>query len=139
MSQIAQKFQLNLEMIKRCREQVGLSQAEVETKIDSISSIESGKKRPTYKQLDTLADLYQVPRWVFITDELLQEYQYMEKPAFRKFKDVEIFQDAKIRKLIARVEQYRDLLIDNEKILKNLLYKIWFFRYCKYDVHVTNL
>lgn len=80
MTQIAQNFQLNLEILKRCREQVGLSQAEVETKIGSISSIESGKKRPTYKQLDTLADLYQV----FITDELPQEYQYMEKPAFRK-------------------------------------------------------
>ena len=84
MSQIAQKFQLNLEIIRRCREQAGLSQAEVKTKIGSISFIESGKKRPTYKQLDILADLYQVPRWVFITDELPQEYQYMEKPAFRK-------------------------------------------------------
>ena len=70
MGKIAGKFKLNVDILKRCREQMNLSQDDVKKKISSINSIESGVKRPTYKQLDTLSDLYQVPRWVFIASWL---------------------------------------------------------------------
>ena len=112
MAQISRDFQLNLNLLKACREQMGLSEKQVKQTVNSISSIESGDKRPTYKQLDDLADLYQVPRWVFIADTLPEEYQYQNTPAFRKFKGTLVFEDAKVRRLIARVESYRDLLIE---------------------------
>ncbi len=63
-------------------------------------------------QLDTLADVYQVPRWVLLTDELPAEYRYANKPSFRKFKGSKEFDDYKVRQVINRVEQYRDLFIE---------------------------
>ncbi len=123
MAQIASNFNLNLRTLTRCREQMGLSldKAREETKIGTISEIESGAKRPTYNQLDKLANLYKVPRWVFITDKLPSEYLYTNKPSFRRFKDSEVFKDYKVRQLITQVEQYRDLFIELHDDLEDSL------------------
>jgi len=112
MQQLDQKFYLNLSILVECRKQIGLTQQQVKKKVGSIALIESGTKRPTYKQLDTLADLYQVPRWVFISKSLPKEYQYKNSPVFRKFKDFTTFDDAKIRQLVTKVQQYRELFIE---------------------------
>lgn len=112
MAKIAEHFQLNLNILKQCREQIGMAQELVKEKIKSIAAIESGEKRPTYRQLDTLSDLYKVPRWVFIADELPEEYQYTNKPAFRKFKNSAVFENYKVRQVVNQVEQYRDLFIE---------------------------
>ena len=112
MGQISETITLNLQTLKTCRTQIGMTLEQVAQKINSITAIESGKKRPTYKQLDTLATLYQVPRWVFISDELPEEYQYTQKPLFRKFKNAAELEDFKVRQIIVKVEQYRDLFIE---------------------------
>lgn len=77
-------FQVNIQILKKCREQMGLSQADVRKKIQKISEIENAHKEPTPKQLTTLAELYQVPRWVFIENQLPPEYQYEKMPTFYK-------------------------------------------------------
>ena len=87
MTQIASHFDLNLDLLKQCREQIGLTLTEVKEKVASIEKIEDGNKRPTYKQLDTLADLYQVPEWVFIVEKLPERYCYSQSPSFRSFKN----------------------------------------------------
>ena len=57
-------------------------------KVPKIEKIESGEQKPTFKQLDTLADLYSVPRWVFISEQLPGKYQFNKSvPAFRQFAD----------------------------------------------------
>ena len=121
MAQIASNFNLNLSTLTRCREQMGLSLDVVGDKIGTISKIESGSKRPTYNQLDILADLYKVPRWVFIADELPSEYLYTNKPSFRRFKDSEVFKDYKVRQVITQVERYRDLFIELHDDLEDSL------------------
>ena len=112
MGKISEKLSLNRDILKQCREQLDLSIETVESKVSSIAKIENGSHLPTYKQLDTLADFYEVPHWVFISDTLPEEYRYDLKPAFRAFRNVEIFTDSKIRKLITKVETYRDLLLE---------------------------
>lgn len=121
MGQIAPHFKLNHTILRECREQMGLTPEQVRKKIKSITAIESGEKRPTYNQLDQLADLYQVPRWVFIADNLPEEYRYTNRPSFRKFKHSTVFDDSKIRRLITVVEQYRDLFIELRKDLDDSL------------------
>ncbi len=111
MGRIAEHFLLNRSALKQCCEQMALSLEEVKKKIPSIEKIESGEKRPTYIQLSKLADLYLVPRWVFLVDQLPEEYAYSKKPSFRKFADSPLFDNSKVRKLVARVENYRDLFL----------------------------
>ncbi len=111
MSKISAEL-FNPNVLKQCREQLGISLDEAKKKVSTVDKLEEGSKFPTFKQLDTLATLYQVPRWVFITKELPQEYQYKQHPVFRRFKDAPAFQDVKVKKLVAVVEQYRDLFIE---------------------------
>lgn len=106
---------INLEILVHCREQIGLSLIEVTKKIPKISSIEAGELKPTYTQLDTLADLYRVPRWVFISDKLPEQFKFQKKiPAFRKFasNNSELFNNHKIRSIIARIDKHRELILD---------------------------
>ena len=106
---------INTIVLKQCREQLGLTISEVEKKIKKIYQIENGEVNPTFKQIDILSALYNVPRWVFISDSLPKEYQFDEAiPAFRQFSQIhsDLFDDAKVRRLIAKVEQLRDLMID---------------------------
>ena len=105
---------INTEILIQCREQIGLELFEVAKKIPKIEKIENDEHKPTYKQLYTLAYLYKVPRWVFISEELPPKYQFNKSvPAFRQFSDnnPEIFSDHRIRNLTAKIEQYRNLIL----------------------------
>jgi len=109
---------VNLQILIKCREQMGYNLYEIEKKVKSIAAIEKGNKAPTFKQLDTLADLYNVPRWVFISDDLPQKYCFdISIPAFRQFSEKrgDIFIQAKVRCLVAKVERFRDLVIELRK------------------------
>jgi Zn-dependent peptidase ImmA (M78 family) len=106
---------INNEIIRQCREQMGLGILDVQKKVPQISQIEEGNGFPTFKQLDVLSELYRVPRWVFISSEIPKEYRISSAVQdFRKLSDsnVEIFSDAKIRTLTAKVERFRELIID---------------------------
>jgi len=94
---------------------MALEIANVKRKIALIDAIEAGEKYPTFKQLDTLADMYKVPRWVFISDKLPEKYDFTKSvPAFRQFADREStdFSDPKIRGVLAKVRHLRDLIIE---------------------------
>ncbi len=107
--------QINTRILRQCREQVGLNLSEVQKKVGKIPEIENGELKPTFKQLDTLSSLYGVPRWVFISDELPEEYQFDKAiPAFRQFarQKPEQFDDPKLRRLTAKVERLRELLLE---------------------------
>jgi Zn-dependent peptidase ImmA (M78 family) len=106
---------VNIEILKQCRKQIGLDLSDVERKVKKIADIEDGRLKPTFNQLDVLARLYGVPRWVFIADKLPDEYRFEKSiPAFRKFvhDDEPIFSYSKIRNLVAKIERYRDLIIE---------------------------
>ena len=112
MGRINKDIPFNLNILKQCREQLGFSIDSVKKKVPLIDKIEDEGKRPTYKQLDTLAELYEVPRWVFISTTLPAEYSYQQKPAFRTLSTSSVFDDTRVRKLTARIEHYRDLLLE---------------------------
>lgn len=78
---------INVQILQECRKQMGLPIDVVSKKVPSIAKIESGEKPPTFRQLDTLAHLYSVPRWVFISEELPEKYRFAEMipPSFRQF------------------------------------------------------
>lgn len=106
---------INPAILRQCREQMALNVDSVKKKVSLIESIEAGVKLPTYKQLDTLADLYKVPRWVFISEELPPEYDFVESvPAFRQFtrQTEEVFSDPKVRGLVAQVGRLRELALE---------------------------
>lgn len=106
---------INVAILLRCRKQMALDVEEVKKRVGSIESIESGAKYPTYKQLDILAHLYKVPRWVFISEELPSEYNFVENvPAFRQFSEqtTGVFSDSKVRGLVAQVGRLRELVIE---------------------------
>ncbi|MEM7183118.1 MAG: ImmA/IrrE family metallo-endopeptidase [Spirochaetota bacterium] len=106
---------INLEILIHCRKQIGLDMAEVKKKVPKILSIELGEVKPTFKQADILAELYKVPRWVFISKSLPEKFQLQKTtPSFRKFiaDESKVFQDPKIRSVIARIERHRELVIE---------------------------
>ena len=106
---------INKDILRQSREQIGLSLSVVAKKVAKISDMEKGDKKPTFKQLDTLANLYKLPRWVFISDQLPEKYQFDKAiPAFRKFSDsnADVFSDHKVRSVIARVEGFRELILE---------------------------
>lgn len=62
--------------------------------------------------------MYNVPRWVFVSDQLPSEYNYVKSvPAFRQFaeQDKEAFSDPKVRSVTAQVKQLRELVIEQRK------------------------
>ncbi|MCI5130051.1 MAG: XRE family transcriptional regulator [Candidatus Electrothrix sp. EH2] len=106
---------INKNILRQCRRQIGLPISEVKKKVAKIAEIEQGEHKPTFKQLDTLAQLYNVPRWVFISDHLPEEYQFAQKiPAFRQFakNNTDVFSDSKVRALTAKVEGFRRLILE---------------------------
>ena len=112
---VARVDYINPAILRQCREQMALNVESVKKKVSLIEDIEDGVKLPTYKQLDTLADLYKVPRWVFISEELPPEYDFVESvPAFRQFtrQTEEVFSDPKVRGLVAQVGRLRELVIE---------------------------
>lgn len=109
---------INVEILRQCREQMALSIEDVKKKGISIEDIESRKRCPTFRQLDILAEMYNVPRWVFISDQLPSEYNYVKSvPAFRQFAEQaeEAFSDPKVRGVAAQVKQLRELVIELRK------------------------
>ncbi len=107
--------EVNTLVLKECREQAGFDLSDVKKKVSKIDEIEEGITKPTFKQLDTLSGLYEVPRWVFISQEIPAEFQFEESmPAFRQFtkNNSEIFNNPKLRKITARVEKYRELILN---------------------------
>ena len=72
--------------MKQCREQMALHIEEAK-KNSSIEKIEVGEKPPTYKQLRTIADYYNVPDWVFICDESPNNFNSKRTPLFVPYKD----------------------------------------------------
>ena len=108
---------VNSEVLRKCREQIGLSLSDVEKKVKKIGSIEQKKWKPTFKQLNTLAELYKVPRWVFTSESLPEQYQFNKNFSFRKFADdyEEIFSHTEIRRVTAMVERFRNLVLELRK------------------------
>ncbi len=106
---------INKDILRQCRVQVGMDLFEAEKKIRKIAGIEQGTQKPTFKQLETLAKLYRVPRWVFIAESLPEEYQFARAvPAFRQFanSNTEAFDDSKVRGLVAKVERFRSFILE---------------------------
>lgn len=106
---------INKDILRQCREQIGLSLSEAAKKVVKIAVIEQGDQKPTFKQLDILAELYKVPRWVFISDHLPEKYQLDKSiPAFRRLTDsnADVFSDYKVRSLTTRVERFRNMIIE---------------------------
>ena len=105
---------VNPEVLRKCREQMGLSLPDVEKKVPKIAAIEQEEWEPTFKQLNTLAELYKVPRWVFTSESLPEQYQFNRNFSFRKFTDdyEEIFSHPEIRRVTAMVERFRNLILE---------------------------
>ncbi len=113
-----ENININVAILRQCREQMALSIEDVKKKGISIEDIELGKRWPTFRQLDILAEMYNVPRWVFISDQLPSEYNYVKSvPAFRQFAEQagESFSNPKVRSVTAQVKQLRELVIELRK------------------------
>ena len=104
----------NHKVLRECREQLALSVDKVKKTVAPIEAIEAGDKKPTIRQLSDLADIYGVPRWVFIAETLPIEYQFNRTPAFRKFseKQSSAFSDRSVRLLTAKVGQLREMVVE---------------------------
>ena len=106
---------INKDILRQSREQIGLSLSIAAKKVAKIAVIEQGDQKPTFKQLDTLAELYKVPRWVFISDHLPEKYQFDKAiPAFRQLanSNADVFSDHNVRSLTARVDRFRKMIIE---------------------------
>ena len=104
--------EINLVVLRQCREQIGLSVEEVRKKFPRIDKFESGEAKPTYKQLSDMAELYVVPQWVFLKSELPDEYKLETNSAFRKLVRTSEFEPYQIRRLLTKIECFRELIID---------------------------
>ncbi len=109
---------VNVAILRQCREQMALGLEEVKKRVRAIEAIEAGEKSPTFKQLSILAEMYNVPRWIFISEQLPSEYNFVKSmPAFRQFVEQtgEAFSDPKVRSVVAQVQQLRELVIELRK------------------------
>lgn len=111
-NKISSDFTLNLDTLKMCREQLSLTIEDVLKKVPNYRNIESGKKRPTYRQLDVLSSLYHVPRWIFTVEEMPNEYKFFSTQTYKEFKNNSTFGTPEIKKLIKKVLMYRDFIIE---------------------------
>lgn len=103
---------INLDILRQCREQIGLSVEDAERKMPHIKKIETGEAKPTYKQFDELSDVYLIPQWVFFQPELPQEYKLNSNATFRKLSHTQQSDTYQTRRLLIRVEHLRELIID---------------------------
>lgn len=109
---MSSRVDVNSEIVRQCREQIGMSLEDACKKVSSIEKIEKGEEKPTFKQLDTLSSLYNVPRWVFIAEELPEAHRFDKMPAFRKFKQGAVFNERGVRSVLVCAEQLRDLMLE---------------------------
>ena len=104
---------INPQILRQCREQIGLSieQAEKKADINKLASIEAGEKYPTIKQIENLAKRYHVPTWVFLEKELPAKYRFDNFASYRKFRNnpISVYE---VRSVIANVERFRELLLE---------------------------
>ncbi len=104
---------INPAMLRQCREQIGLNFEEAQKKIKILDKLENGELQPTFKQLASLSSLYHVPQWVFLKQELPEQYRFKDSmPAFRKFNSRPIFSDHKVRVITANVARFRKLILE---------------------------
>ena len=103
---------INLDTLRQCREQIGMGVEDVKKKVARIDKFESGAAKPTFKQIADLSELYLVPQWVFLSAELPEEYKLDSNPAFRTLARNSQFAHYSIRRLLAKVERLRELIID---------------------------
>ena len=112
---VAKVENINTNILRQCRQQMGLSIADVIKNLSKIEEFEEGERKPTFNQLNILSELYNVPRWVFISDSLPEQYHYSKAvPAFRQFstESADLFGAPKVRSLTTRVEQFRNLILE---------------------------
>ncbi len=104
---------INPQILRQCREQIGLSieQAEKKAGLRTLAGIEAGEKYPTIKQIEKLAKRYHVPAWVFLRRELPAKYRFENFASYRKFRNSPI-SGYEIRSVIANVERFRELLLE---------------------------
>ena len=101
------------DVLRACREQMGLEIEDVLKKAPKIAEIEKGTHPPTFKCLAELSELYCVPDWVFISEEIPKEFRLEEIPAFRQFvkRGKGVF-DHKARTLVVKTKQLRELILE---------------------------
>lgn len=113
---------VNSEMLRVCREQVALRLDGEEMKnFRWVGAAEEGQKKPTFKQLENLANLYGVPSWVFISESLPEEYQFSKAmPEFRRFADSDAKEvdTYKVRVISAKVARLRNLILELREDMK---------------------
>ena len=80
----------------------------------TLDKVEQGERNPTFKQLRTLSKLYNVPRWVFLRENLPDQYNFSQHmPAFRQFANSSpVFSQYKVRYITASVERLREFILD---------------------------
>lgn len=103
--------------VKACREQIGMPLERVERVVPKIREVERGERDLTFRQLDLLAELYHVPRWVFLEDEIPEAFDYNKTiPGFRKAKEHPMNTDpitaSKVNTIMARLDTLRSLIIE---------------------------
>ena len=72
---------VNRDILRKCRLNMALSLSEVNKKVEGIRGFEGRFEKDRWVKLpidliDKLADLYEVPRWVFLEKKLPKEYDY---------------------------------------------------------------
>ncbi len=106
---------INPSILIECRKQLNIPidlVAKKNPKIPKIAAIEDKKAFPTYKQLSSLAKLYEVPAWVFIKEELPARFKFNSFPEFRKFSSLDSFSNFKVRKILITLERRRELFLE---------------------------
>lgn len=103
---------VKIDILRECREQLALGVDNVKKRVASIEKIEAGEKKPTYKQLQTLAQLYKVPDWVFISEQLPDRFKLQASPSFRTLSQQAGVDTHEVRLLIKQVESLRELILD---------------------------
>ena len=74
-----------------------------------IGKFESGEAKPTFGQMERLAEKYEVPKWVFVENELPDPHRLDSKPALKSLFREKAFCDYRARKILSRVERCREL------------------------------
>ena len=104
---MADRVKINKDILRQCREQIGMSLSFVAKEVAEISYIENFECKPSFEQLNILSKLYQVPRWVFISDEIPERYRV----PFPKYPDCPLCEaNDEIESLRKENQDLRDLL-----------------------------
>ena len=115
MSEKTNTILFNPKILKQCREQMGLTIEDAESKasLKTLHAIEKGERQASFRQIDKLSQLYLVPRWVFTQETLPDKYNFKKSTAsFRTFKNNKGNKfNYDLRRIVARVEDLREIII----------------------------